>query len=236
MPASSWYVNSPDLTKNTLANRSFINQLNYAWSDNTRAIVGTNDGNVQMGFGLGAGTANTATWVNVTGGNTVLPNRPVLDVALDPANPLVGYAAVGGFDQNTPTTPGHVFQVTCTANCASFTWLDKSGNLPNIPADSIIANPNFPQQVFAGTDWGLYYTNDITQATPEWYRFQAGLPNVMIWDMTIDTGATTLALWTRSRWRVRLAAAQLALPHLRRLRRQRHDRRAGHRRHRPALG
>ena len=34
---------------------------------------------------------------------------------------------------------------------------------------------------------------------PEWYRFQAGLPNVMIWDMTVDSGATTLALWTRSR-------------------------------------
>ena len=36
LPAlGSWTgVNSPDLTKNTLADRSFINQLNYAWSDN----------------------------------------------------------------------------------------------------------------------------------------------------------------------------------------------------------
>lgn len=194
-----WYVNSGDLTKNTLADRSFINQLNYAWSDNTRAIVGTNDGNVQMGFSLGQGVANSATWVNVTGLNAVLPNRPILDVFQDTANPLIGYAAVGGFDQNTPTTPGHVFQVTCTANCATFTWLNKSGNLPNIPVDSIMVNPNYRQQVFAGTDWGLYYTNDIDAATPVWYRFQAGLPNAMIWDMTIDSGATTLALWTRSR-------------------------------------
>ncbi len=194
-----WVVNSGDLTKNTLADRSFINQLNYAWSDNTRAIVGTNDGNVQMGFNLGQGVTNSATWVNVTGGNAVLPNRPILDVYQDTANPLVGYAAVGGFDQNTPATTGHVFQVTCSTNCASFTWLDKSGNLPNIPANSIMVNPNFPQQVFAGTDWGLYYTNDINAATPVWYRFQAGLPNVMIWDMTVDAGATTLALWTRGR-------------------------------------
>lgn len=197
--AARWYVNSGDLTKNTLVDRSFINQLNYAWSDNTKAIVGTNDGNVQMGFNLGVGTANTAVWVNVTGSNAVLPNRPILDVALDPANPLIGYAAVGGFDQNTPTTPGHVFQVICTANCASFTWVNKTSNLPNVPADSIIANPRFPQQVFVGSDWGLYYTNDINAVTPVWYRFQAGLPNVMVWDMTIDTGATTLALWTRAR-------------------------------------
>jgi len=109
------------------------------------------------------------------------------------------FAAVGGFNQNTPAQPGHVFQVTCTANCASFTWTNKSGNLPNIPVDSIIGNPLFPQQVFAGTDWGLYYTDDITQNPPTWFRFQAGLPNTMIWDMAIDRGNTALALFTRSR-------------------------------------
>src|SRR4029079_17858235 len=123
-----------------------------------------------------------------TGNNTVLPNRPILDVTTEPVNPIVGYAAGGGFDQNTQSTPGHVFQVTCTANCASFTWANKTGNLPNIPADSILANPNFPQQVFVGTDWGLYYTNDITAASPTWYRFNVGMPNVMIWDMSIDRG------------------------------------------------
>jgi hypothetical protein len=195
----SWYINSGNLTKGTLGNRSFINQLAYAWNDQTLAIVGTNDGNVQMGRNLGAGTANTAIWVNVTGSNAVLPNRPVLDVWLNPSNPLVGWAAVGGFNENTPSTPGHVFQVTCTSNCASFSWLDKTGNLPNIPVDSIIGNPNYAQQVFAGTDWGLYYTNDITANPPTWYRFQAGLPNVMIWDMSVDRSATTLSLWTRAR-------------------------------------
>jgi hypothetical protein len=199
IPSTSWYVNSPDLTKNTLEDRSVINQLAYAVSDQTVAIVGTNDGNVQYGFNLGQGTANTATWVNVTGDNVILPNRPILDVATDPVNPLVGYAAVGGFNDNTPATPGHVLRVTCTADCASYTWEDKSGNLPNIPIDSIIANPLFPQQVFAGSDWGLYFTDDINASSPVWYRFEAGLPNVMIWDMTIDRGFTTLALFTRSR-------------------------------------
>jgi hypothetical protein len=199
IPSSTWLVNSPDLTKNTLGNRSFINQLAYATSDQTVAIVGTNDGNVQYGYNLGQGVANSATWVNVTGGNTVLPNRPVLDVATDPLNPWIGYAALGGFDQNTPSTPGHVYQVTCATNCTTFTWLNKSGNLPNIPVDSIIANPNYPQQVFAGTDWGVYFTNDITVGSPTWLRFQNGLPNTMIWDMAIDRSNTTLALFTRGR-------------------------------------
>ncbi|HRQ39790.1 MAG TPA: hypothetical protein PLD25_17935 [Chloroflexota bacterium] len=196
---TTFLVNSPDLTKGTLGARSFIQQLSYGVNDGTIAIVGTLDGNVQYGFGLGQGVANSATWVNVTGGNAVLPNRPIMDVATHPLVPTIGFAAVGGFNENTPTTPGHVFQVTCNANCSSFTWEDKTGNLPNIPVNSIIANPNIPTQVFAGTDWGLYFTDDITESSPTWNLFTAGLPRVMIWDMAIDRGFTTLALFTRAR-------------------------------------
>ena len=127
----------------------------------------------------------------------------MLGIALDPsvsaANLPVGYAAIGGFDANTPTTPGHVFQVTCTADCGSFTWANKTGNLPDIPVDSIIVNPNNAQQVYAGTDWGVYYTDDITVASPTWQRFENGIPHAMVWDMQIDRGSTTLSVWTRSR-------------------------------------
>src|SRR4051812_10666779 len=197
---SGWAAKTPNLTKNNLIlggdNRSFINNVHYSVSDPTVAIVGTNDGNVQYVFGLGV--AGAATPVDVTDSNNVLPNRPVLDVATDATNPLIGYAAVGGFAENTPATPGHVLQVTCTAQCASFTWVDKSGNLPDIPANAVIANPNMPGQMFAGTDWGLYYTDNINANPPVWQRFE-GLPHVMVWSLTIDRGFTTLAAFTRSR-------------------------------------
>jgi hypothetical protein len=175
--------------------------VKYAPKSHTVAIAGTNDGNVQIGFNLGTGVASQANWVNVTGSNAVLPNRPILGIALDPATSTAptGYAAVGGFDANSPSTPGHLFRVDCTTTCASFTWTNKSGNLPDIPVDSVIVNPNIPAQVFAGTDFGLYYTDDITAASPVWQRFSAGLPAVMIWDMQIDRGATTLSVWTRGR-------------------------------------
>ncbi|MDC8011320.1 hypothetical protein [Tahibacter soli] len=202
VPSSSWQAKTGDLTKNNLVlgtdNRSFINQMAYAFTDPTVAIVGTNDGNVQYVFGLGVSGTNNATAVNVTGANAVLPNRPVQDVVIDAANPLVGYAAIAGFDENTPTTPGHVFRIACTANCATFVWENKTGNLPNIPVNAIMVNPKVPGQVFAGTDWGLYYTDDITAANPVWQRF-ASLPRAMIWDLVVDRGYTTLAVFTRSR-------------------------------------
>ena len=192
-----------NMTKQTLGNRSFINQVKYSPKYQSVAIVGTNDANVWIGFNLGTGTQSQANWVDVTGNNTVVPLRPVLGIALDPtvsaANLPVGYAAIGGFDPNTPTTPGHVFQVTCTADCGSFTWANKTGNLPDIPVDSIIVNPNNAQQVYAGTDWGVYYTDDITVASPTWQRFENGIPHAMVWDMQIDRGSTTLSVWTRSR-------------------------------------
>ncbi|HMC68790.1 MAG TPA: hypothetical protein VKJ07_06525, partial [Mycobacteriales bacterium] len=64
---NTWYVNSPaNLTKQTLGNRSYINQLAFEPSSQNTVIVGTNDGNVQVGFQMGGGS-NTSTWVNLTG-------------------------------------------------------------------------------------------------------------------------------------------------------------------------
>ena len=77
--APTWYVNSPaNLTKQTLGNRSFITQLAFEQALQSTVIVGTNDGNVQVGHGLGTGS-NQSTWVNITGSNAVLPNRPCGD-------------------------------------------------------------------------------------------------------------------------------------------------------------
>src|SRR6267143_1065244 len=117
--AADWYItNNPttqNMTKQTLGSRSFINSVKYSPKYQTVAMVGTNDANVWIGFSLGTGTQAQANWVDVTGNNTVVPLRPVLGIALDPtvsaANLPVGYAAVGGFNANTPATPGHVFQV-----------------------------------------------------------------------------------------------------------------------------
>ncbi|MEA2572921.1 MAG: hypothetical protein QOH93_219 [Chloroflexia bacterium] len=211
----SWYINSPQLTKDPPSipgwgGDLYITQLSYAPSMSTTAIVGTNDGNVWYGFNLGQGTANSATWVDVTGDNATLPNRPIMDVATDPITPTVGYAVLGGFNESIEGQPGHVFQVTCTAGlgakpnvistpCSSFTWADKSGNLPDLPFEAVVVNPRFRQQVFAGNDAGLFYTNDIDAAEPVWYRFTNGIPNVWIGDLTIDRGGTTLAVWTRNR-------------------------------------
>lgn len=215
---------STDLTKNINA-LSTIVALNVAHKNPGTVIVGTSDGNawwsnnVFTGSNCTAAAANTssfactvnssATWVNLTGSNAVLPNRSISGVAFDPNTNLTFYAAVGGFNTNTPATPGHLFRGACSASpctTANITWTRKDIGLPDMPFNAVAVNPNLPNQVFVGTDLGLFYTNDVTAADPVWYRFQNGLPWTTVVYLSPDRGAsatpyasTTLAAWTFGR-------------------------------------
>ena len=47
--------------------------------------------------------------------------------------------------------------------------------------------------------WQSSSGTDDVEANPVVWQKHAGLPNVMIWDMAVDRGYTTLAVFTRSR-------------------------------------
>ena len=151
----------------------------------------------------------SATWVNLTNGNAVLPNRVIPGVAFDPTTNTIVYAAVGGFNTNTPTTPGHIFRGVCSSSpctAANITWTDKTGALPDIPFYAVQVNPNLPTQVFVGTALGFYFTNDITANPPQWYRFMTGMPYSRVQYLALDRGSaasprasTTVAAFTYGR-------------------------------------
>jgi hypothetical protein len=218
--ATTWTMaGAADLTKGVGSNAS-IASLDFAPSSPAAAVVGTGDGNVQWASNVLAGSnctlaaANTAafscsvngspTWVNLTQGNAVLPNRAILGVTFDPGTVNKVYAAVGGFNENTPSTPGHVYQAT--NNAGTWSWLDKTGNLPDVPADTVLINPANANQAFVGTHMGFYYTDNVNVATPTWYRYQYGLPDTVVKFLAVDRGpqsapysSTTLTAFTYGR-------------------------------------
>jgi hypothetical protein len=194
--------------------------LNLAPNNPKAAAAGTAEGKlwwsetIYTGTGCTQAAANTASfvctpntsavWRDVDSTNSVLPNRAILGTAFDPADHTRIYAAVGGFDTNTPTTPGHVFELKW--NGSAWTRLNKTGNLPDVPASGIAVNPHNRKQVFLGTHFGFYYTDDIDAAVPVWTRYQWGLPNTVIQYLTIDRGpaatpylGTTLMAFTYGR-------------------------------------
>jgi len=214
----TWKKVSANLTKGGSADS--IITVNLAPNEPKAAVVGTSDGKVWFSENIYTGTsctqaaANTstfactpntgATWRDVDSTNAVLPNRAVLGVAHDPTSFRTVYAAVGGFDDNTLTTPGHVFQFIW--NGTTWTRANKTGNLPDVPAASVVVNPLNRKQVFVGTYFGFYFTDDIDAVVPVWTRYQWGLPNTVIQYLTVDRGpaatpfaGTTLMAFTYGR-------------------------------------
>jgi hypothetical protein len=229
----SWTrAGSADLTKGS----GSIYSLALAPSSPTTVVVGTTDGNVQWSADVLSGTnctqgaANTSTfactvktaptWINLTQGNAILPNRPICGVGFDPTTVDKVYAALCGFDEATPATPGHVFQAT--NNAGVWTWVDKSGNLPDAPTESIAINPANTNQAFLGTEFGFFYTDDLGSSSPTWLRYPYGLPDTPIFVLAIDRGpaanpfvGTTLTAFTfgRGAFSIRLPGTAGLPPH-----------------------
>jgi hypothetical protein len=214
----TWKKVSANLTRGGSADS--IIALNLAPNEPKAAVAGTSDGkvwfseNIYTGASCTQAAANTstfactpntgATWRDADSTNAVLPNRAILGVAHDPTSFRTVYAAVGGFDDNTPTTPGHLIQLTW--NGTAWTRANKTGNLPDVPAASVVVNPLNRKQLFVGTYFGFYFTDDIDAATPVWTRYQWGLPNTVIQYLTVDRGpaatpfaGTTLMAFTYGR-------------------------------------
>jgi len=102
-------------------------------------------------------------------------------------------------------TPLYQMDEAAGGDC-SIAVADKTGNLPDVPASSVAVNPHNRKQVFVGTYFGFYYTDDVDAGTPVWVRYDAGLPNTVIKHLTIDRGpasdplkGTTLAAFTYGR-------------------------------------
>ncbi|MFN7960043.1 MAG: hypothetical protein U0002_02120 [Thermoanaerobaculia bacterium] len=216
--APNWVQISPLLTKG--GGSASVVSLGWAPSKPTAAVAGTSDGKLWWSEDVYTGSQCTqfkankagfsctpnpgAVWRDVDPTNTVLPNRAVLGVVADPSDHTRIYAAVGGFNPNTPSTPGHLFSFKW--NGSSWTATNKTGNLPDVPANSVAVNPRNRKQVFVGTYFGFYYTNDIDASTVTWVRYQHGLPNVLMRYLTVDRGpatnpyrGTTLAAFTFGR-------------------------------------
>jgi photosystem II stability/assembly factor-like uncharacterized protein len=126
-------------------------------------------------------TNGGTSWTNVTG---ALPDRYPLDLAVDPRNSRVVYAAFGGYGT------GHVFRSTNSGA----TWTDRSGLLPDIPATALLVDPLIPNTVYLGTDLGVYLSTD---AGGSWSAFGDGLPEaVLVSDLSFTASNRTLRVVT----------------------------------------
>jgi uncharacterized repeat protein (TIGR01451 family) len=138
------------------------------------------------------------TWTRVgvhsggAGDKHSLPNRPVAWIAVDRSNYRTAYIAYNGYGAATPHQTGHVYKTTD----AGASWTDISGNLPDIPVNSIVLDPSYPNTLYAATDIGPVVTYN---GGASWSALGTGFPVVAVDQIDLDPSHGTLAAGTHGR-------------------------------------
>jgi hypothetical protein len=167
--------------------------------DGNRVLVGMSDGCYH--YNTSALTAPASG--NWPGGSTIAAGN-ISSMAWDPSNINVAYATVSNFTTNTvlKSTDGGV------------TWAPIMGSgitaLPTIPAHSVVVNPADTNQIFVGTDLGVFTSID---AGATWYRENTGFANVVVeWLAINETPPYKLFAFTHGRgaWVTDLATSTAA--------------------------
>ena len=89
-------------------------------------------------------------------------------------------------------------------------WTNTSSNLPNIPADDLVIDPNLPNTLYVATDIGGFRT---ANTGGNWSTLVAGLPRSPVLSLRMHGQTRTLRAAThgRSVWDVHMPIADLAL-------------------------
>jgi len=125
-------------------------------------------------------------WTNILGG---LPSgsAALSGIAISSTNPQHVWVTCSGYSSGEK-----VYQSINGGN----TWTNVSGTLPNIPVDCIVYQNNTNDEIYIGTDFGVYYTD---ASLSDWLPYQAGLPNVIVDDIEINYTASKLRVATYGR-------------------------------------
>ena len=154
-------------------------------------------------------TANAASVLATTWLQTFTPrgngNGTISWVEYDPSNANNVWATISNFN-GTPnaqgTSAGHVFK--STDGGANWTLADGTqtpGNvnaIPDIPAHSVVVDPNDNQRIYVGTDLGVFVSLD---GGANWARETTGFSNTVVESLSAinNNGVTTLFAFTHGR-------------------------------------
>ncbi len=128
--------------------------------------------------------ADPATSVTFTRLDTLAandPNRFVSSIYVDPANANHAWISYTGFSAATPTTPGHVFDVTYNAVAGTATWVSLDGTLGDLPINDLVRD-DVTGDLYAATDSGVL---SLASGSSSWLLAGPGMPNIEVAGLTI---------------------------------------------------
>ena len=168
--------------------------------------ISRSDDNVRM-----VGLQNGQVWATSTGSSTLVNLAPPI-----PANPngsatnkFIGRAMVDPNDKNVayitlsyyaPAGQG-IWKITNLVAAAGTTpavpvWTAAGNGIPSIPINALAIDPNIPNNLYAGTDIGVYFSSD---GGANWSPYGTGLPRVAVFDLQIQPTSRILRAGTHGR-------------------------------------
>ncbi len=169
-------------------------------SNTSTLWAATNTGRVFITDNANA-PASSVTWTRLDPSASNDPARFVSSIYVDPDNPNHAWISYSGYNINTPTTPGHVFEVTRTG--ATATWTDRTYDLADLPVTDLVRD-DLTGDLYAATDFGVM---KLAAGATSWTVAAAGMPMVEVAGLTIVPGARVLYAASHG-----LGAWQLDLP------------------------
>lgn len=137
---------------------SVITPIRKLATDPLTLYVGDVGGGIWRVFN--ATGSNTPPTANVTNN---FPGGVVSDIAVDSNNPSRIFVTRGAFGGS---------KLYYSQDQAA-TWIARGGGLPNVPANSVVVDPNTPANVYVATDIGVYRSFD---GGVSFQRFDVGMP------------------------------------------------------------
>ncbi len=192
---TSWTAISGDLTRGPNGRLGTITCITSGVAGNNQRVIytGTDDAKISVTTNSGAN------WLDVTGS---LPQRYVTDIRCDSRNPAIAYVTLSGFNIDERNT-----RIYRTTNYGS-TWSNISGNLLNVPANSIIVDEVRDSVLYVGCDAGVYYTTNLGAS---WAILGTGLPNAPVFDINYHAGSQILCAGTHGRSIFEISTANIPI-------------------------
>lgn len=161
--AANWTAISTDLTGDGSGSSGATISTVIAADGNSNVIyAGCSNGRVHVTTDAGS------SWNLRTSG---LPNLSVTKITTDPNSPAIAYVTFSGY-----TASAKIYKTT---NYGS-NWTNISGNLPNLPTNCVVVNPSNANNIYVGTDLGVFSTTD---GGSSWLQDVNGMANVPVLDL-----------------------------------------------------
>jgi hypothetical protein len=123
--------------------------------------------------------AKNVSWTRIDQPTT--PGRFVSSIHVDPTDGNHAWVSYSGYNVNTPTTPGHVFEVRFNPATGTAIWTNLDHNLADLPITDLVRD-DLTGDLFAATDFGALR---LAAGSTAWRLAARGMPNVEIAGLTV---------------------------------------------------